>query len=123
RREADLDTDFDLQDIVLLNLQRACEATIDLANRALVLLGEPPTADSRDAFHQLFRLRLIEQKPAQRLMRVVGFRNRLVHQYQDIDLDLVRTFLAENFDDLTVFAAAMARRFDAKPPFEANPGT
>jgi len=122
-REQDLETDLDLQDIVMLNLQRACEATIDMANRALTLLGQPPAADSRDAFFQLNRLRVIDGELAGRLYGMVGFRNRLVHQYQEIDLDRVRAMLANNLNDLTDFGAIMIDRFGGKSSEQANPGT
>jgi uncharacterized protein YutE (UPF0331/DUF86 family) len=51
--ETDLETNFTRQDSIILNLQRACEASIDLGNRLLRLhkLSVPQT--SRDVFEIL----------------------------------------------------------------------
>ena len=113
-REKDLETDFDLQDIVMLNLQRACEATIAIADRALTLLDQPPLADSADAFFQLRRLNVIDARLAENLQKMVGFRHRAVHQYQEIDMDRVRALLATNLQDLTDFGARLIDRLDTK---------
>ena len=79
------------QDSIILNLQRACEAAIDLA-MALVnarRLGLPQ--ESRHAFELLRDAGLLDGELAARMGRMVGFRNVAVHDYQPLNLDVVKS--------------------------------
>ncbi|AGH43729.1 hypothetical protein C427_1620 [Paraglaciecola psychrophila 170] len=64
-----LSTDFTRQDSIVLNLQRACEASIDLANyvNKQQKLGIPQS--SRDAFELLFKAVLLPEEVAVNLKR------------------------------------------------------
>lgn len=83
-REDLLFTDFTRQDAIVLNLQRACEAAIDLAMHVTRKrqLGLPQ--DARDAFSLLERAQVPPRAIADRMRAMVGFRNVAVHQYQDL---------------------------------------
>lgn len=76
--------DYLRQDAVALNVQRACEICIDIANHRK--LGLPQ--DSKDSFSLLQRAGLIDEAMTAALRAMVGFRNILVHQYQRLDLDI-----------------------------------
>lgn len=80
-REGELETNYTRQDAIVLNLQRACEAAIDMAMHAARTqrLGLP--GDARDAFTLLERAKLIPADIATRMRAMVGFRNVAVHQY------------------------------------------
>jgi uncharacterized protein YutE (UPF0331/DUF86 family) len=41
---------------------------------------------------------------------MAGFRNVLVHGYQDVSLDVVRDILANRLDDLLTYARAIRAR-------------
>lgn len=56
---AELKRNFTKQDSVILNLQRLCEASIDIANRCLKLTNGPIPQSSRDSFSQLERMGLL----------------------------------------------------------------
>ena len=88
-------TDFTRQDSILLNLQRACEASIDLANYVIKQkkLGIPQS--SRDAFELLFKAVLLPEEVSLNLKKMVGLRNIAVHDYQELNIDIV-TFIIEN---------------------------
>jgi uncharacterized protein YutE (UPF0331/DUF86 family) len=90
-----LSTDFTRQDSIVLNLQRACEASIDLANyvNKQKKLGIPQS--SRDAFELLFKAVLLPEEVAVNLKKMVGLRNIAVHDYQELNIDIVR-FIVEN---------------------------
>jgi len=47
---------------------------------------------------------------AKRLEQMAGFRNVVVHLYQDVDLDIVRDVVENRLDDLLDFAAAVRQR-------------
>lgn len=78
------------QDTILLTLQRAGEAAIDVAMHIVAKprLGVP--RNSREAFELLAQARFITADLAQRLKSMVGFRNLVVHDYQALDLARVR---------------------------------
>ncbi|SFR03799.1 type VII toxin-antitoxin system HepT family RNase toxin [Desulfoscipio geothermicus] len=97
-------TDFTKQDSIILNIQRACEAAIDLAMHVVAEkdLGLPQS--SREAFDLLEQNNLLDRPLAARLKAMVGFRNIAVHDYQAINLDIVRKIIEEHLGDFTVFA-------------------
>jgi uncharacterized protein YutE (UPF0331/DUF86 family) len=104
RADGGLGQDFDMQDVAVLNVLRACEISIDLANMLIrqQRLGVP--TESRDSFTLLQREGLIESALAGQLQRMVGFRNVAVHQYRELDPEIVISVIDRNLDDLLAFA-------------------
>ena len=98
---------LDAQDVVVLNLQRATQACIDGAMRVVRAerLAVPQT--SRDAFAALADAGVLDPGLAQALMRMVGFRNVAVHEYQTLNLDVVRAIATTGLGDLEAFARWM----------------
>lgn len=90
-----LSTDYTRQDSIVLNLLRACEASIDLANyiNKQKKLGIPQS--SRDAFELLFKAAFLPENVAINLKKMVGLRNIAVHDYQELNIDIVK-FIVEN---------------------------
>jgi uncharacterized protein YutE (UPF0331/DUF86 family) len=86
----EFEDNFTRQDAILLNLQRACEACIGMANRMIKLrrLGYPK--ESKDSFAILQRAQLLDRQAAAAMVAMVGFRNVAVHEYQELDLQKVR---------------------------------
>lgn len=84
------------QDSIILNLQRACEATIDLAMHLVAEkdLGLPQS--SREAFELLNQNNIIDRELSQRLKAMVGFRNIAVHDYQAINLNILQNIVYDN---------------------------
>lgn len=91
------------QDAIILNLQRACESSIDAAMHMVRVhrLGIPQ--ETREAFDMLERAGHITPSLAARLRKMVGFRNIAVHDYQKLSLDVVRSILVERLDDFLEF--------------------
>jgi uncharacterized protein YutE (UPF0331/DUF86 family) len=91
------------QDAIILNLQRACEQSIDLANHLVKeqKAGIPQT--SKAAFELLVKAGILEEALGERLSKMVGFRNVAVHQYQEMDLDIVTTIIEKHLDDFRTF--------------------
>lgn len=94
---------FTIQDSIVLNLQRACEAAIDLAMHLVALrkLGVPQ--NSRDAFKLLGEKGLIGEETMRAMQSMVGFRNLAVHNYQQMQLSILRSILERRLDDFTRF--------------------
>lgn len=82
-------TNYTRQDAALLNVLRACETTIDLANYIIRShkLGIP--VSTVDSFNLLRAEGIIDGRLAERLDKMVGFRNILVHQYTRVDIGIV----------------------------------
>ncbi len=92
------------QDSIILNIQRACEASIDLAMHIVAEKGWGLPQSSREVFDFLQERGLIEEKLAERLKAMVGFRNIAIHDYQSINLDIVQRIIEEHLQDIQVFA-------------------
>jgi uncharacterized protein YutE (UPF0331/DUF86 family) len=92
------------QDSIILNLQRACDAAIDLAMHLVALsrLGVPQ--ESREAFDLLVGGAGLDAGLGERLAGMVGFRNVAVHDYRHLDLAIVRSIIRDRLDDLSTFA-------------------
>ncbi len=95
-------------DAVVLNLQRACELAIDAACREVSRrhLGVP--TDSADAFTMLERESLLSPDVAERMRRMVGFRNVAVHEYRRLDPSIVRTVVEHRLGDFEALSRELA---------------
>ncbi len=91
------------QDSIVLNLQRACEASIDLAMHIVAekKLGLPQT--SRDAFSLLESEGVITLSLSNKMKAMVGFRNIAVHDYQEINLVILQKILDDHLVDFKEF--------------------
>lgn len=98
-----LHDDITKQDAIILNLQRACQAAIDLAMHLFREheLGVPQ--ESRESFALLEEEGHLDSDLSRRLMRMVGFRNVAVHGYQNLNLDIVQSIVEEHLSDFTRF--------------------
>ena len=83
------------QNGVLHALQVLIENAIGKAKQILKAKGEPVPVSAYDALAVLARLRVIAEADLQAWNAAIGLRNRIVHEYMNIDiervLELVRT--------------------------------
>jgi uncharacterized protein YutE (UPF0331/DUF86 family) len=107
--DANLTSNQTRQDAIILNLLRACEATIDAAMHLVRVrrLGIPQ--ETREAFDLLEREGVLDAVLAQRLKKMVGFRNVAVHDYQRLNIDIVRRIVAEHLEDFLEFSRRLLR--------------
>lgn len=106
RRLARLDvlaTDVREQRFIEHTLQVAIQAALDVASHIVSdeRLGEPRT--NRDLFVSLERVTSISPELVTALGNMAGFRNILVHGYDDVDLGIVRDIVEHHLDDLLAF--------------------
>jgi uncharacterized protein YutE (UPF0331/DUF86 family) len=103
--------DINRQDIFVLNLQRAIQASIDLASHIVASegLGLPETV--RDNFALLKDKGIIDPEIASRMEKMTGFRNIAIHNYQALNLDILKSILTRNLKDVEVFYTAVFIRF------------
>lgn len=95
--------DYTIQDSVILNLIRACEAAIDLSMHIVAehSLGVPQS--SRDGFSLLEKAGLLSASTAAAMKRMCGFRNIAVHSYQEIQMPILVAILENRLPDFEEF--------------------
>ncbi len=111
--ERNLRDDLTRQDSIILNLQRACEASIDLAMAVVKTHRLGPPQESRQAFELLQDAGLLDPELTTHMARMVGFRNVAVHDYQHLNLDIVKAIVVERLGAFEAFARValeLARR-------------
>jgi uncharacterized protein YutE (UPF0331/DUF86 family) len=105
-----LRTDIREQRFVEHTLQIAIQSALDVASHIVSdeRLGEPET--NRELFDLLVLAGRLPETLASSLRNMAGFRNVLVHGYQEVDLGIVEDVLAHHLDDLLAFVAAVRGR-------------
>ncbi len=92
------------QDAIIVNLLRATEQVIDMANHVIKKrkLGLPK--ESIESFEILAKAQVIPDELARKLRGMVGFRNILVHEYQQLDMTILVDVIQHRLDDLILFS-------------------
>lgn len=88
------------QDAILLNLERACQAAIDIGMRIVRLkkLGIPK--ESREVFDVLLAKGFISDVLCRKMHGLVSFRNTAIHNYKKLDLAIVEAVITKHLSDL-----------------------
>ena len=91
-------------------LQIAIQSAIDVAAHVVSdeRLGEPATL--REHFDLLARAGWLPRTLVAALHDMAGFRNVLVHGYEEVDLEVVRDVAEHHLGDLLAFVAAIRER-------------
>lgn len=103
--------DIDIREIVVFNLQRAIQLTIDLAFHIVTAEKFGIPKNLKDGFQLLSQHKIIDRDIADRLSKMVGFRNIVVHEYEDINLDIVKSIVKNNLSDIEVFYSIVIKRY------------
>lgn len=100
-------TNFTRQDAAILNIQRACEAALDMGQHLIRRdrLGVPQSA--RDVFALLAQAGRIELPLAEGLQRMVGFRNIAVHDYQSLQLPITVAIIEKHLDEFLQYSKTL----------------
>lgn len=102
--------DFTRQDAAILNIQRACEAALDMGQHLIrrEKLGVPQSA--RDVFTLLAQNDWIDATLADSLKRMVGFRNIAVHDYQTLQTPITVAIINYHLDDFLRYSQSLLQR-------------
>ena len=95
--EGNIDNLYDYRklDPIVLNLQRACEAAIDIAMYVV---------SKKDAFIKLEENKLISKNTSKNMQKMIGFRNIAIRDYKEIDEEILADVLKNHLTDLINFA-------------------
>jgi len=109
RDPATFEADFSRQDAAVMNIQRACEAALDMGHHMIRRdrLGVPQSA--RDVFEILAQAKLIDQTLAESLKRMVGFRNIAVHDYQKLLMPITVKVITEHLIEFLQYSEQMLK--------------
>lgn len=110
--EAEFETELRRQDSVVLNLTRACESAIDLANHIVKIrkLGIPQTA--RESFELMCSDGIISDGLCQRMKNMVGVRNIAIHSYVRLNIQVVRSIVENDLKDFNEYASVVLKSLD-----------
>jgi uncharacterized protein YutE (UPF0331/DUF86 family) len=103
-----LATDFELQDIISLNLSRAVQLCVEIGAHHIsgVDVAAPDTMGQ--TFDILSQGGVIPTALALNLKKVVGFRNIAVHKYDAINWHIDHSILKNHLADFLAFAKVVA---------------
>lgn len=103
-------TNHTRQDAATLNVQRACEAVLDMGQHLVrrEKLGVPQSA--RDVFALLSRGQWIDQPLADALKKMVAFRNIAIHDYQSLLLPILVNVITLHLGEFLEFTRNVLKR-------------
>ncbi len=104
--------DFDLQDIIVLNLERAVQLCVDIGLHIISDLEMPAPETMTRTFEALERAGCLSRVVAERMTKAVGFRNTAVHAYQEIDWQIVYAIITKHLDDFRDFTRQVLALMD-----------
>lgn len=107
---AELIGDIDLQDIIVLNLERAVQLSVDIGLHIISDLDVPVPDSMSATFRSLAKAGCISEEIALNLTKAVGFRNTAVHAYQEINWEIVFRIINDRLDDFRVYAGEILKR-------------
>ena len=101
--EESFEENYTKQDSVILNLERASQASIDIATHIVKTrnLGLPNT--SRELFSMLLDAGIISENSCKQMQGMVGFRNIAVHDYQNLNIEIVVAIVEKHLGDFEGF--------------------
>lgn len=114
--------DYTKQDSIVLNIQRLCEAAIDIAMHVIAEfeLGVPQS--SREAFLILEKEKIINEDLSKQLKAMIGFRNLAVHDYQELKLKIIQSIIEKRLSDIKEFSEIVKKEVKKREKEEEERG-
>jgi uncharacterized protein YutE (UPF0331/DUF86 family) len=111
-KKADVDlkaflADIDIQEIVLFNLQMAIQNCIDIAAHIISDENLGVAASNNEMLYILEEHGYISPDLTEKMVKAIGFRNLIVHEYAKLDLRQVLQTAKTDIVDLSKFLKAI----------------
>ena len=90
-------------------LQLAIESTLDIGGHVIAQLHLGSVESYRDIPVLLSQHGCLDEELRERWIRMIGFRNVLVHDYVDLDRDIVYDALQNDLDDIAALRTTFAQ--------------
>ena len=97
------------QDAIVLNIQRACELSIDIGNIIISKENYIIPKISREIFEILKENSIIEDSLSLNMQKMVGFRNIAVHDYKMLNLSIIKSIIENNLEDFRIFIDSISK--------------
>lgn len=104
-----LAADVDLQDIVVVNLERAVQQSVDIAAYLIADKGLRAPTGMAESFALLSGQGWISEQTSASLRAAVGFRNIAVHEYDKLNWAIVHHIGSARLDDFRRFIGELQR--------------
>ena len=101
---------IDVQDIVIFNLQKAIQSCVDMAAHIISdeNLGMP--GSSNEMFYLLEENGYFDSDLTEKMVKAIGFRNLIVHEYEKLDMQQVFKVAREDVHDLQEYLKAVIKK-------------
>jgi uncharacterized protein YutE (UPF0331/DUF86 family) len=103
--------DLDRQESLLFNLQMAIQNCIDITSHVVNEEGLGIAGSVNELFYLLQERGILDHDLTERMVRPVGFRNLLVHEYGKVDLDIVYRVAQHDIQDMELFIKTIMKQF------------
>jgi len=110
----EFNTNFTHQDAAILNLQRACEQSIDLSNHIIRINKWGIPATSRASFDILIEYKFLPKELGERLKKMVGFRNISIHEYGSMNIVILTKIIEAHLNEFNEFCSLALKKMDDK---------
>lgn len=104
--------DYDIQDIISINLERAIQVCVDIASHIIADSDAIAPDSMKKSFNVLSRLEFIDAETADKLIAAVGFRNIAVHAYQEVDWNIVYSIITKELSVFNSFAKQIVKKLE-----------
>ncbi len=113
KRDTDLRTfmrDIDRQESILFNLQMAIQNCIDIAAHIISDEGFGVPGSTNEMFYLLQEKGYIDTEITEKMVKAVGFRNLIVHEYGKVELQQVFEVAQDNIEDLNEYLRSILKK-------------
>jgi uncharacterized protein YutE (UPF0331/DUF86 family) len=102
--------DVDRQESILFNIQMAVQNCIDIAAHIISEKGLGVPGSTTEMFFVLEKNGYLDDSLTQKMVRAIGFRNLIVHEYGKIELEQVYKIAQEDINDLNAYLKAIIKK-------------
>lgn len=110
----ELEKDDLLKAAIERNFQLAIESALDIGEVIISERDFEKPEEYRDIMLILRKHEILPEEFAERFSRAAGFRNILVHMYEEVDARKLNEYLQNNLEDFSEFARFIARYLEKK---------
>ena len=107
----DFKKDATVQDILLFNLTQAIQNCVDIATHIISDEGWGVPGTQGEIFDILKERGVISEELSEKFIAMVGFRNRVIHEYEKLSLDIVYDIWQNRIQDIEKYCLAVIGRF------------
>lgn len=99
------------QDVFLFNITQAIQNCIDIATHIVSDEGWGMPGTQSESFEILGEKDVISNELVQKLIAMSGFRNRIIHEYEKLNIDIVYEVWQKGLEDIEKFCISVVNRF------------